>query len=323
MDPIGAFLTTSAASDIKSLLVRLLDFLKSNQITALFTCLASPKLLDETDIAISSLIDTWLLLQDFESAGERNRGLYVLKSRGMAHSRQVREFLLTDRGVRLVDVCIGPEGILVGSARGAQEARERSDAASWQEEIDRRRRALELKRQAVEARIAALRSEFSMEEEEELRPPARRSAMRAAPASSRSARRAPAPEQADSRRRLIYVEEQSMTETPPRPPDDAAPAVQTRTLISGTFSLYVAGQTARSMTALANASRRSARSTWQGKNKVEVIDLLANPQLGARGHQILAVPTLVRQLPEPIRKIIGDLSQTDRVLVGLDIGPRH
>ncbi len=166
MDPIGAFLTTSAASDIKSLLVRLLDFLKSNQITALFTCLASPKLLDETDIAISSLIDTWLLLQDFESAGERNRGLYVLKSRGMAHSRQVREFLLTDRGVRLVDVVVGPEGILVGSARGAQEARERSDAASWQEEIDRRRRALELKRQSVEARIAALRSEFSMEEEE-------------------------------------------------------------------------------------------------------------------------------------------------------------
>lgn len=166
LDPIGTFLAASTANEVKALLVRLLDFLKSRQVTALFTCLTTQDLREETDTSISSLIDTWLLLQDIETAGERNRGLYVLKSRGMAHSRQVREFLLTDRGVELVDVYVGPEGVLVGAARGAQEARERLDAETWRNEVDRRQRALELKRQAVEARIAALRSEFSVEEQE-------------------------------------------------------------------------------------------------------------------------------------------------------------
>jgi circadian clock protein KaiB len=110
-----------------------------------------------------------------------------------------------------------------------------------------------------------------------------------------------------------------MTETPPSPPDGAAPAGPGADFWD--LRLYVAGQTARSMAALANL-KKICEEHLAGKYKVEVIDLLANPQL-ARGHQILAVPTLVRQLPEPIRKIIGDLSQTDRVLVGLDIGPRR
>ncbi len=110
-----------------------------------------------------------------------------------------------------------------------------------------------------------------------------------------------------------------MTDTPPRQPDDAGPAAPDADFWD--LRLYVAGQTARSMTALANL-KKICEEHLAGKYKVEVIDLLANPQL-ARGHQILAVPTLVRQLPEPIRKIIGDLSQTDRVLVGLDIGPRR
>lgn len=166
IDPIGTFLAMSAANEVKALLVRLLDFLKARQVTALLTCLTSPRLLDETAIGISSLIDTWLLVQDLERGGERNRGLYVLKSRGMAHSRQVREFLLTDHGIELVDVSVGPEGVLVGSARQAQEARERLDAAAWEREVERRRRALEIKRQSLEVRIAALRDEFSMEEEE-------------------------------------------------------------------------------------------------------------------------------------------------------------
>ena len=167
VDPIGTFLAVSAATDVKALLVRLMDSLKERHVTALFTSLtaASGASLEETNVGISSLIDTWLLLRDFETSGERNRGLYVLKSRGMAHSNQVREFLLTEHGIELVDVCIGPEGVLVGSARRARQAHDELNAMEQDQEIERRRRELELKRQVLEARIAALRSEFRMEEE--------------------------------------------------------------------------------------------------------------------------------------------------------------
>ena len=167
VDPISTFLSVSAANDVKALLVRLMDFLKERQITAFFTSLTTPGgSLEQTDIGISSLIDTWLLLRDLESGGERNRGLYVLKSRGMSHSNQVREFLLTDRGIQLVDVCVGPEGVLTGSARRAEEARERTGIAAREEEIARQRRELDLRRQVMEARIATLHTEFKMEEEQ-------------------------------------------------------------------------------------------------------------------------------------------------------------
>ena len=122
--------------------------------------------LEQTEVGISSLIDTWLLLRDIESGGERNRGLYVLKSRGMGHSNQVREFLLTDQGIELVDVYLGPEGVLTGSARLAEAARERTAAAAREEEIERKQRELDLRRQVMEARIATLRTEFKMEEEQ-------------------------------------------------------------------------------------------------------------------------------------------------------------
>jgi circadian clock protein KaiB len=85
--------------------------------------------------------------------------------------------------------------------------------------------------------------------------------------------------------------------------------------------LYVAGQTARSVAAIANL-KKICEEHMAGKYSVEVIDLIKNPKLAA-GDQILAIPTLVRQLPEPMRKVIGDLSNTQRVLVGLDLRPRH
>ncbi|HEV7515517.1 MAG TPA: circadian clock protein KaiC [Thermoanaerobaculia bacterium] len=167
IDPISTFLSVSNATDVKALFVRLMDFLKEKQITAFFTSLTTPGgSLEQTDVGLSSLIDTWLLLRDLESGGERNRGLYVLKSRGMSHSNQVREFLLTDHGIELVDVCLGPEGVLTGSARRAQAARERTETAVREEEIARQRRELDLRRQVMEARIATLRTEFKMEEEQ-------------------------------------------------------------------------------------------------------------------------------------------------------------
>ena len=111
------------------MLLRLIDFLKSRQITALFVNLtAGGDAWERTDVGISSLIDTWILLRDIELAGERNRGLYVLKSRGMKHSNQIREYLITSEGIELQDVYVGPEGVLTGSMRAAQEDREKAAA---------------------------------------------------------------------------------------------------------------------------------------------------------------------------------------------------
>jgi circadian clock protein KaiC len=120
--------------------------------------------LEHTDVAIPSLIDTWLLLRDIEMGGERNRGLYILKSRGMAHSNQIREFLLTDHGIELVNVYVGPSGVLTGSARLVQESQEKAQELARQQEIEGRQRELERKRQAMEAQIAALRRAFEVEE---------------------------------------------------------------------------------------------------------------------------------------------------------------
>ena len=149
------------------MVMRLIDFFKTRQITALLTNLThGGNFLEQSEVGISSLIDTWLLLRDIELGGERNRGMYILKSRGMAHSNQIREFLLTDHGVELKDVYLGPEGVLTGSLRLAQEAREQAAAVTRQQEIERRQRDLERKRQALEAQITTQRAQFEAEEEE-------------------------------------------------------------------------------------------------------------------------------------------------------------
>jgi len=170
IDPITGFLRSGSRDDAQSMLTRTLDFLKSKQITAVLTSLTHGGGSElQTQTAISSLIDTWILMRDIELGGERNRGLYVLKSRGMAHSNQIREFLLTERGIELRDVYVGTEGVLTGSMRLAQEARERAAAVERQQEIDRRRRELERRRQALEAEIASRREQFAAEEEELMR----------------------------------------------------------------------------------------------------------------------------------------------------------
>jgi circadian clock protein KaiC len=167
VDPITNFLKAGTQAEAEAMLMRLIDFLKAQQITALFTSLThGGGALEQSEAGISSLIDTWLLMRDIELGGERNRGLYVLKSRGMVHSNQIREFLLTGHGIELKDVYLGPEGVLTGSLRLAQEAREQADALSRQQEIERRQRDLERKRQALEAEMAAQRGQFEAEEEE-------------------------------------------------------------------------------------------------------------------------------------------------------------
>jgi circadian clock protein KaiC len=149
------------------MLMRLIDFLKARQVTALFTSLTSgAEAIEQTAVGISSLMDTWLLVRIIEEGGERNRGLYVLKSRGMPHSNQVREFVMTHRGVELLDVYVGPHGVLTGSARYAQEAKERAEELLRQQEFESRRRGLERRRAAVDAQIASLRTELESEEDE-------------------------------------------------------------------------------------------------------------------------------------------------------------
>ncbi|PJB63937.1 MAG: KaiC 1 [Armatimonadetes bacterium CG_4_9_14_3_um_filter_66_14] len=165
MDPITNFLAVGTPSESKAMLMRLVDFLKSGRITALVTSLTeSSHSLEQSEVGLSSLIDTWLLLRDLESNGERNRGLYIIKARGLAHSNQIREFVLTDHGAELVDVYLGPEGILTGSARVAQEAQDRRTQSERQQEIERKRLDLKRKRETMQAQIAVLQAELEAEE---------------------------------------------------------------------------------------------------------------------------------------------------------------
>lgn len=167
VDPLNSFVMGGNATEVKVMLMRLVDFLKMKEITGLFTNLtAGSGALEQTDIAISSLIDTWLLLRDIEIGGERNRGIYILKSRGMAHSNQIREFLITDHGIELLDVYVGSGGVLTGSARLAQEAQEQAAQIIHYQDIERRKLDLERKRKVMEAQIAAIRAEFEAQETE-------------------------------------------------------------------------------------------------------------------------------------------------------------
>ena len=151
LDPISNFTASGNLEDAQLMLLRLIDFLKSKQITALLVHLNhGGTALEATDVGISSLIDTWLLVRDIEVGGERNRGLYVIKSRGMAHSNQIREYLITAEGIQLNDVYVGPEGVLTGSMRAAQEARERAAAIALQEEIEAKQREVDRLRASLE-----------------------------------------------------------------------------------------------------------------------------------------------------------------------------
>jgi circadian clock protein KaiC len=166
VDPVTNLLMASTLNEVRSMLTRLVDFLKTREITAIFTSLtAAGGSLEASEANVSSLMDTWLLLKSIEVGGERNRALYVLKSRGMEHSNQIREFLLTNDGLRLLDVYLGAEGVLTGSARVSQEMREKAVVTSRRQELETHQRELERKRRIFEARMVMLRAEFEAEEE--------------------------------------------------------------------------------------------------------------------------------------------------------------
>ncbi|MGC1400789.1 circadian clock protein KaiC [Candidatus Binatus sp.] len=161
VDPISNLISAGTPREVTAMLTLLIDFLKTEGITGFFTVLTENSgLLETSDVGISSLIDTWMMVRDIEVSGERNRGLYVLKSRGMNHSNQIREFLLSAKGIRLVEVYLGPSGMLTGSARVALEEHERDASARQTDENDLKLAQLEHRRKAMEAHIEALRAEF-------------------------------------------------------------------------------------------------------------------------------------------------------------------
>lgn len=170
VDPISNLTLDDSDREVKPTLMRLIDFLKQQQITSVFTSLTSDGTATSAPeaslLGISSLMDTWLLLRNVEFNGERNRLIYVLKSRGMAHSNQVREFLLSDAGIELRAVYPGGDRVLTGTARVAQEAQERAAAGLHQEDHARKLRQLAAKRKALEAQIVALQAEAEGEEAE-------------------------------------------------------------------------------------------------------------------------------------------------------------
>jgi len=166
-DPLSGYLTLGDSLEVKSMLTRLLDSLKGRQITSIFNTLLEGDHSElQSELGVSSLMDSWILLRNIEHNGERNRGLYILKARGIAHSNQIREFIFTDRGIELKDVYAGAEGVLTGSARAAQEAREKAAAQLRREAIERKKRELERKRQVLDTQIVALRAQFETEAEE-------------------------------------------------------------------------------------------------------------------------------------------------------------
>jgi circadian clock protein KaiC len=161
IDPITNLITVGTVSEVKSMLIRLIDFLQSKRITVLFTALSLNTVINEqTDEGVSSLVDAWLMVRDIESNGERNRGLYVMKSRGMNHSNQVREFVITSGGLNLIDVYLGPDGVLVGSAREAQQLTAMAGEVLLSHAVSRKDIEIQRKRKVLEAQISSLREEF-------------------------------------------------------------------------------------------------------------------------------------------------------------------
>ncbi len=167
IDPITNLISVGQMEDVKSILVRLIDFLQESGITVLFTALSLNNVVNEqTDEGISSLVDAWITVRDMESNGERNRGIYVMKSRGMKHSNQIREFVITDHGLSLIDVYLGQDGVLTGSAREAQQLLEATGTELRTYALGRKDREIDRKRKVLQAKITSLEEEFNSLQEE-------------------------------------------------------------------------------------------------------------------------------------------------------------
>ena len=316
LDGIASLTHVASGPEVTAMVARQIDLFKARGITALATTLGHG---DETStVNVSSLVDTWLLLRNIESNGERNRLLFVLKSRGSAHSNQVREFVLTGHGVELVDVYAGPAGVLTGSARLAQQAAERDAEARAADDADRRQRELRLRIAEHQAHLAAVRDQLAADQAEldqiGLREQQQAAERRGGPAGHGRA----ALGRRGRQRWRAAMSQPHVTGGPPHATEEG-PLVADDSGETWDLRLYVTGRSPKSLRAIENL-RRACEEHVPGHYRIDVVDLLENPRLAA-DDQILAVPTVVRRLPPPIRKIVGDLSDSDRLLVGLQIRP--
>ncbi|MGD0239191.1 MAG: circadian clock protein KaiC [Streptosporangiaceae bacterium] len=164
LDGIASLSNGILTTEVTSIVARQIDLLKSRGITSVITALGQGE--DVSTVSVSSMVDTWLLLRNTEANGERNRLLFVLKSRGTAHSNQVREFVLTDHGVELVDVYVGAAGVLAGSARVTQQAAERDEELRIAEELAHRRRELHRSVIEREAHLVTVQDQLDAERTE-------------------------------------------------------------------------------------------------------------------------------------------------------------
>lgn len=164
IDPITNLVTVGTVTEVQSILSRLLDYLQVSGITAVFSGLTPNSIgnNDQNDETIASLVDTWIHVKDIEMNGERNRGLYIMKSRGIKHSNQVREFLITSAGLELQDVYLGIDGVLTGSAREAHKLQLEAEKQFQQQFIAKNEKELKLKEKELELKIQALKAEFEM-----------------------------------------------------------------------------------------------------------------------------------------------------------------
>ena len=166
LDPVTNLISAGSSGNVHGMLLRLFDFLKDEEVTAVFTSLTEGGIDSErTDLGVSSLMDVWIGLRTAEQNGERNRTLYVLKARGIGHSNQIREFLITPEGVQLADVYLGPGGVMTGSARHAQETRERVEAEKRRLDLEQQRREIEHRREVLQAQIKTMQVELDREQE--------------------------------------------------------------------------------------------------------------------------------------------------------------
>ena len=165
LDPVSSLVSAGDRHEVKSMLVRLFDYLKGKQITTLVTSLTTAEGLEETTLGISSLIDSWFQMRDVEVAGERTRGLSLVKSRGMGHSNQIREFLITPNGIELVPVAMGRSGVLTGSARLGLDSERLASTHAVELDLAHHERHLAVKRKLLTSQIEALRAEHAAEEE--------------------------------------------------------------------------------------------------------------------------------------------------------------
>ncbi|RZK12860.1 MAG: circadian clock protein KaiC [Flavobacterium sp.] len=169
IDPISNLISVGSDHEVRSMLVRLIDMLKLNNITALFTSLSKHELVTRPELAedsVTSLVDTWITVRDLEGIGERNRGIFIVKSRGMGHSNQVREFVITGKGIELLEVELGPNGILTGAARKSNALNKKVSQLKLQNELDRKDRQIVRMQEVLDANIAALKNKFDSAVEE-------------------------------------------------------------------------------------------------------------------------------------------------------------